>query len=164
MNISSIGFDAEIVAGAKKFKKIPLVSAELAYLFSVFATLVKLKGYGVKVTIDSGEPIEMKALFVIMANGNYYGGGMKAAPIALVDDGVFDFYLVDRVKRRQVPSLLPKFMKGRHDELSVVHGYRGKEMVIDSEKPLPINLDGEVLFSEHVEVSILPNVLQFMVP
>lgn len=164
VNIASIGFDAEIVLGARKYKRLPLVSAELAYLISVFATLIKLRGYKVKATID-GEAISIyDVLFIIMANGNYYGGGMKAAPHALMDDGLFDFYLVDKVKRRQVPFLLPKFMKGRHDELKVVHHYKGKKIIIDSEKPLPMNIDGEVMLSNHVEVEVKANVLHLLIP
>ncbi len=164
VNIASIGFDAEIVLGARKYKKLPLVSGELAYLISVFATLIKLKGYKVKVSIDGEEINIYDILFIIMANGNYYGGGMKAAPHAVMDDGLLDFYLVNKVKRRQVPFLLPKFMKGRHDELKVVRHYKGKKIFIDSDKPLPMNIDGEIMLSNHVEVDVKASVLQLLLP
>jgi len=164
VNISSVGFDAEIVLAAKKYKKLPLVSAELAYLISVFATLIRLKDYKMKIRIDDDEVFETNVLFLTMANGMYYGGGMMAAPDALVDDGLFDFCMVDKIKRREVPFLLPKFMKGDHEKLKVVHTIKGKKMIIDSDKPLPVNIDGELLLSDHVEVEIKEGTLNFMVP
>lgn len=164
INIASVGFDAEIVSEAKRYKKLPLISAELAYIISVFATLIKLKDYKLTVKIDDQEAVDTNVLFITMANGNYYGGGMKAAPYASMDDGLFDFCLVDKIKRREVPFLLPKFMKGDHEHLKPVHTSRGRKMVIDSKKPLPINIDGEVLHSDHVEIVIKEGALNVLVP
>ena len=117
-----------------------------------------------KIRIDDDEVFETNVLFLTMANGMYYGGGMMAAPDALVDDGLFDFCMVDKIKRREVPFLLPKFMKGDHEKLKVVHTIKGKKMIIDSDKPLPVNIDGELLLSDHVEVEIKEGTLNFMVP
>lgn len=164
VNISSVGFDAEIVLGAKKFKRIPFISAEFAYIISVFATLIKLKDYKVKLSIDGEEPRNLSVLFVTMANGNYYGGGMKAAPNAVINDGLFDFCLVDKITRREVPFLLPKFIKGKHEHLKPVHIIQGTKLLITSEQALPINMDGEVALSDHVEVEIIPGAVQFLVP
>ncbi len=164
INISSIGFDAEIVVGAKKYKKIPLINGGLAYLISVFATIMKLKAYSVKVSIDGKETYDKKALFIIMANGKYYGGGMKAAPKAELDDGLFEFCIVDKIPRRRVPILLPKFMKGKHETLKEIKTIRGKKITISSKKPLPLNIDGEVELSDHVEVYIQKEGINLLVP
>lgn len=164
VNISSVGFDAEIVLGAKKFKRLPLISAEFAYIISVFATLIKLKDYKIKLSIDGEKPRDISVLFVTMANGNYYGGGMKAAPNAIINDGLFNFCLVDKITRREVPFLLPKFIKGKHEHLKPVHIIQGKKLIITSDQPLPINMDGEIALSDHVQVEIIPNALKFLVP
>jgi YegS/Rv2252/BmrU family lipid kinase len=164
VNISSVGFDAEIVFNAKKYKRLPLVSAELAYVVSVFATLIRLSGYKMTVQIDRQEPMDVNVLFATMANGNYYGGGMKAAPKAIHDDGLLDFGLVDIVKRRKVPFLLPKYMKGKHDQLKEVHMIRGEKMTIHANKPLPVNIDGEVVHSDDIQVSVIKGGLNVLLP
>ena len=164
INISSVGFDAEIVLGAKKYKQLPFISAELAYIISVFATLIKLKAYKVKVQIDEKESIIKNILFITMANGNYYGGGMNAAPNAIHDDGLFDFCIVDQIKRRQVPFLLPKFMKGKHEGLKVLKSIRGRNMTITSDYPLPLNIDGEVLLSDSITLSIKEKAINLLLP
>lgn len=164
INISSIGFDAEIVLGAKKYKQLPLISAGLAYIISVFGTLIKLKGYHVNITIDDGKSQKLDVLFITMANGNYYGGGMKAAPNAIIDDGLLDFCIVDLVKRRQVPFLLPKFMKGKHEHLKELTTMRGSKVTISSGTPLPVNIDGEVMLSTSITVSLKEKALKFLIP
>jgi len=164
INISSAGFDAEIVLGAKKFKQLPFVSAGLAYIISVFATLINLKGYSVTIQIDEEKPQKTNVLFIIMANGRYYGGGMKAAPNAILDDGLFDFCIVDQIKRREVPFLLPRFMKGKHENLKVLKTIQGHKMTIKSETPLPLNIDGEVLLSDSINITIKKKVLKFLLP
>jgi len=164
VNISSVGFDAEIVEGAKRFKKLPLVSAELAYLISVFYNLIKLRGYGVKVKVDNEEVWDDQALFVTMANGKYYGGGMKVAPTADFSDGVLDFNIMEKVKRRQVFKYLPKYMKGKHEHLDIVTRYRGKTLEIESEESLPINIDGEVVRDAKVKVRVIADGLNVLRP
>lgn len=164
INISSVGFDAEIVLGAQKYKQLPFISAELAYIISVFSTLIHLKNYSLTVQIDEGKPQKTNVLFITMANGNYYGGGMKAAPNALLDDGLFDFCIVDQIKRRQVPFLLPKFMKGKHENLKVLTTIRGQKMTIKSQTPLPLNIDGEVLLSDSINVTIKEKALRVLLP
>lgn len=164
INISSMGFDAEIVLGAKKYKQLPFISAELAYIISVFATLIKLRGYNVTVQIDDHQAKNMDVLFITMANGNYYGGGMNAAPKAIHDDGLFDFCIVDQIKRRQVPFLLPKFMKGKHEGLKVLTALRGRNMTIKSNQAIPLNIDGEVLLSDSISISIKEKAINLLLP
>lgn len=164
INIASVGFDAEIVLGAKKFKRIPFLNAELAYILSVFSTLVHLKDYAFWVSIDEQSEEMVNVLFLTMANGNYYGGGMKAAPKAKLDDGHLDFCFIDQVKRREVPFLLPKFIKGKHEKLKVVHHLKGKTMEIRSKKLLPLNMDGEVVMTKHVQVRIKEKCLNVLLP
>lgn len=164
VNISSVGFDAEIVLNAKKYKQLPLISAQLAYLISVFTTLLQLKEYKVTVSIDDGQETETGILFLTMANGTYYGGGMKAAPNAIIDDGLLDFCLVDKVKRREVPFLLPQFIKGKHEHLKMIHMSRGKTMTITSSKPLPLNLDGEVILSKQIQITLKNRAIRVLIP
>lgn len=164
VNISSVGFDAEIVLHAKKYKNLPLISPQLAYFISVFTTLLQLKEYRITVSIDGGKEKETGILFLTMANGTYYGGGMKAAPNAVIDDGLLDFCLVDKVKRREVPYLLPLFIKGKHEDLKMIHMFRGKTMTITSSKPLPLNLDGEVLLSKQIQIALKNKAIKVLIP
>lgn len=164
INIASIGFDAEIVYNAKKYKRLPMLSAGLAYLISVFTTLVRLKDYPVRISIDNEKPWKKQTLFITMANGKYYGGGMQPAPKAQLDDGLLDFCIIDKIPRWKVPYLLPKFIKGKHEMLKEVKMVRGRKIYIRSHRPLPVNIDGEISWSDKVNVEIRNRAIKVLVP
>lgn len=164
VNIASIGFDAMVVHEAKKYKRIPLVNGELSYLISIFKSLIRLKDYPVSVNLDNKINIKKGILFITMANGCYYGGGMKPAPKALLDDGALDFSIIDRVSRKKVLILLPKFIKGKHETLEEVYVHKGKKLEVISEQALPINIDGEILWIERVYAQIEERALTILVP
>lgn len=164
VNIASMGFDALVVHSAKNYKRIPWVRGEISYLISVFKNLVQLNDYMVSIKIDAQEVIKKKILFLTMANGSYYGGGMKPAPNALIDDGLLDFAIIDKVPRLKALILLPKFIQGKHEVLDEVNVYKGKELIIESEKDLPVNLDGEIIWCDYLKVRILEKALKILIP
>lgn len=163
INISSIGFDAEVAESASKLKTIPLVSGNLAYLLGIFYTLVRYNNNSIVIDID-GVKFEREVLLVAVANGKFYGGGMMAAPEAVVDDGVFDICLIDRMKRSKILHFFPKFIKGCHSTIEGVHFYRGKRVSISSEKPLLLNTDGDVRSVNDAIFEVIPKGIRVVVP
>ncbi|PKM51684.1 MAG: diacylglycerol kinase [Firmicutes bacterium HGW-Firmicutes-7] len=163
-NIASIGFDALVVHEAKKYKRIPMVSGEFSYLISIFINLIRLKDYLVSVSVDNQRIIRKRILFITMANGRYYGGGMQPAPKASLDDGQLDFGIIDKVSRMKALILLPRFIKGKHESLDEVSVYRGTKLKIKSEQALPINIDGEIIWSDNIAVEIEKKALKILVP
>ena len=87
INISSVGIDAEVTSNAKDLKRYPLISGKIAYMLSVFITIFKYKSQDIQLIID-GIEITLKSTLLAMANGKYYGGGMKVAPYADLQDGL----------------------------------------------------------------------------
>ena len=164
INIASIGFDADVVLKSRKFKGFPLVSGPLSYILGVLAALFRLKKYRLKLSIGNSLKVEKDILLSIFANGAYYGGGMKAAPRARMDDGILDFYLVDAVPRSTILKLFQKFKNGEHESLDVVSMYRSVNAVIESDEPFPVNIDGEVSMEDHAVIDILPKFLNVIVP
>lgn len=163
-NIASIGFDAMVVHEAKKFKRIPMISGELSYLISIFKCLIRLKDYPVEFQLDEQGIIEKRILFITMANGCYYGGGMQPAPKALIDDGQLDFGVIDKVSRKKALVLLPKFIKGKHESLDEVFVYIGKKLVVKSKQDLPVNIDGEIIWSDNISAQIKEKALKILLP
>lgn len=163
INISSIGFDAEVANKVYKIKKIPLISGSLAYILGIIIMLIKYNNNYIKVDID-GKLIETKSLLVAVANGRYYGGGMKPAPDAEIDDGLLDVCLIKEVKRGRILRFLPLFKKGLHETLPEVSIYNGKQIIIECEKELAINADGEVGITKRALFEIIPNAIKVIVP
>lgn len=160
MNVAGCGFDTEVVRCTEKFKS--AFKGQLAYLLGLLNALIGYRCVRAKIDID-GKIIEQKVFLVAVANGQTYGGGMNVAPQADVADGLLDITVVDAVSGFTVLRILPKFIKGKHDEIKQIHSYRGKQVRIECEKELPINMDGELIGHVPMSFEILPAALNMFV-
>ena len=166
-NVCGIGFDAEIAALANKMKTDhPHWKTLSAYVY-VFAAIKKLlpplPSFQARITIDS-QVIEGQMLFLAIANGRVEGGKFNIAPDAEIDDGLLDICLVGKMGRIRCLHLLPKAMKGTHRDVREVSFFRGKEILVESDKPVTAQVAGEILVAQKTyHVKILPKKLKLIV-
>jgi diacylglycerol kinase family enzyme len=99
---------------------------------------------------------------VAAATGRYFGGGMKIAPGAIVDDGEFDvvclgdFHLHDFIFRGH------RLYGGTHYSLKKVCHCRGKNVRIESGADVLLDVDGETPGRLPVEITVLPRSLRVL--
>lgn len=163
INIASIGFDAEVLYNARKLKKVPFIKGGLAYILAVVLTIFKGKSNFLNIKIDNKIYTE-KTLLIAVANGKYYGGGMKITPEALIDDGIFDICLVKAMNRFKILRVFPELIKGTHERLKEVSFYKGKEVTICSEKYISLNVDGEVFRVKEANFKIINKGIKIIYP
>ena len=167
INIISCGYDAAVCDHMANFKKLPLVGGSAAYNMSVVWCLIAYMKNRYKLYAD-GVQVDDKNhdyLFAIAANGRYYGGGFKAAPTASFDDGLMDFIRIPTVSRLQFAKLVGIFRRGEHlEKLPFCRLVRCKTMKVASEKPVNVNIDGEIVKMSDPEIRILPAKLNFIIP
>jgi len=153
INISSAGFDAEAVLATEQAKKY-FLSGSLAYLAGLISTILSGKPNRVKISIGDKE-IEESILLIAVANGKYYGGGMMAAPDAVLDDEMFDVCIIRAMSRIRMLSIFPQFMKGKHKKFKEVSFHRSDKVSIESLTPIAVNVDGEVFRDTKVTFEII---------
>ncbi len=169
LNIISAGFDAAVAKGQQNFKKLPLVNGSTAYNISLVKCLFSSLKNFFTVLVD-GKPFGKEKngpyLFTIAANGKYYGGGFKAAPFSDIRDGLLDLIRIDTVSRLRFINLVGKFRAGKyiHENEDIVSFTRCKEMQILSEKPIDLNLDGEIIPMNNPKVCIRPKAINLIMP
>lgn len=163
INISSIGFDAQVVFNAKKFKRIPLIPGRLAYLFSILYTVFQKRVYNITMDID-GKRQNRTILLAAVANGRYYGGGMLPAPEAQLNDGLLDVCLVEQVSRVKILSFFPKYINGTHGEMREVSFHRGRKITVESDKNICLNIDGEIFIEKIIEFEIIKDGIRIIFP
>lgn len=165
INQCSMGLDAEICAKQPSFKKLPLVSGEMAYNLSMlYCFLGKLKSE-FKITIDDNETLEGKFLFCYIGNSRWYGGGWKAAPKAMPNDGLLDIVMVrlDRSRLKLLP-LISKYKAGEHLDWDITEYRRAKKITVESKKIAAVNVDGECDFVNKREFEIIEKGVTYVVP
>lgn len=164
LNIASIGFDAEVVLHMRRIKRIPLISGSMAYILGVITALIRLKHYIVRLSIDDGPQRSADLLLCAFANGRFYGGGMLPVPNADLQDGLLDICEVQALKRLKILRFFPAFKKGQHTDMEEVRLAKFRSLTLESDKPIPVNSDGEVIEEARVSIKILPGHIRILVP
>jgi len=164
INIGSVGLDSRVGAEVHRFKRWPLVNHKMAYNLSVLYNVAKGVGANYHVSID-GQLCNDSFTLLNACNGRYYGGGFYAMPDAVPNDGLLDFLIVKRVSRFGVAKVIGKYAKGRYHELGDIVTYiRGKKLEVVADKPMPINLDGEIVRARVATFAVAEEKIKFVMP
>lgn len=167
-NLCSAGLDSDVCKNMIHYKRLPFVSGSGAYILSLIAAFFSPMGKQAHFVLDDGRTFDENVLMMVMSNGGFYGGGWKGAPKFNVEDGLMDLCIVRKISRLRMIKIIGKYQKGLHvDDPSMqdcVIYTRCRSLTIDFDKPTTLNADGEVTESTHVEASIVPLALPFIMP
>lgn len=165
INSCSLGMDAMVAANMSKFKNWPFVSGKMSYVLALIYTLFSKMGVNLKVNIDNGSKvIERKSLFAVIANAPFYGGGFNPTPAAIPFDGKLDFSVVSVVSRMKILSLLKKYRAGTHTTEPICEIGVCNEAVIEADREVPLNMDGEIFFTNRVDFKIVKKAIKLVLP
>jgi YegS/Rv2252/BmrU family lipid kinase len=101
---------------------------------------------------------------VIVANGRFLGGGMKLAPGAQPDDGLFDVVLVGDLGKIDFATTSPRLYRGGHVGHPRVEIVQSSWVTIDAAEPMLLELDGEQEGTTPVRFEIVPQALRIRAP
>ena len=163
-----IGFDAaiceETLRSPMKNTLNQLGLGKLVYLGIGLKQLFAAKTAPGKITLDHGEPIAINnMLFTSCMLHRFEGGGFMFAPDADAHDGVLDLCAVGDISKFFILCALPAALRGKHYRFQGITPYRGKDIVIEADKPFWVHTDGEVSRKEsRITVSCEKNALSML--
>jgi YegS/Rv2252/BmrU family lipid kinase len=160
-NVASAGISGAIAQRANESSK--ALGGKLSYYWSTLAVFFGWQTGHMRVTVD-GESREGRMIDAMVCNGRFLGGGMMMCPEAEPDDGAFDVLLIGDVTKRDLAFVLPKTYKGKHLPHPRLEVLRGSVVTVDSDGPLPIELDGEQPGTTPVRLEVRPRALRLRVP
>lgn len=169
INVTNFGFDTTVAITINKEREKTGHGNKNAYTKGVVTALIKSMKNTCKVVAD-GEVLNRggKLLLCTLANGQYVGGSFKCAPKAKTDDGLIDVCLIKPISRLRFVGLLGPYTNGEHldnPKFSDIITYRqAKKIEVFAPKGFAYSLDGEIIYSEHFTVEIVPGALNFAVP
>jgi YegS/Rv2252/BmrU family lipid kinase len=165
INQCSMGFDAEINAKQASLKKLPFIKGESAYVAAMLYCFFKKLNNIFTITIDDGEPFTQNTLFCVAGNSRWYGGGFKAAPLAIPDDDLLDFIIVKKnMNRFKLLGLVNQYKAGQHLSWDFTNFVRGKKMCIHCDEIAAINCDGEKRSGHDATFEIVEKGIKFVIP
>lgn len=110
-------------------------------------------------SLRSDQPTVLAAF----ANAPFYGDGMKIAPDAQLDDGIFDVCLIRGMDRFKLFCLFPTVYFGRHLGVKEVEYFHASRAVIETEHPVDVYADGEFVCKTPVEFRVQRAALRMIV-
>jgi diacylglycerol kinase family enzyme len=163
VGIASAGFDSDANRIANEA---PSWLGGLVYAYGALRALASWRPATFVVELDPpGERHTITGYSVGAANSKAYGGGMYAAPGALLDDGLLEVLTMAHVSRwRFLSSVLPKVFKGTHVELDAVRVFRAAEVEISADRPFTLYADGDPIGELPVRVRSLRGAVNIIVP
>ncbi len=164
LNGCSVGMDAVVASRMSSFKRWPLVSGSFAYTLAIARTFLGKLGITADISVDGGDFERKNCLFAVIANAPYYGGGYKGAPDAVPYDNKLNFTLVDKISKFKILKFLGLYKKGEHKKLDCCILKNCTCMEFKSEKPIPVNLDGEIVETTNMKFELVKNAVKFVVP
>ena len=157
-NIAEAGLGVKVV---RRAARLPRWLGPTVYFFAFWLCLPGHKP--VQATIDLVDrtyegPIDN----LIVANCQFFGGGMQIAPKAAPTDGLLDIQ-IDHVGKKEAIALLPRTYRGRHLPHPRIDESKRVRVSISTEVPLPIEADGELLGHTPATFEVIRDVIKLKV-
>jgi diacylglycerol kinase (ATP) len=166
--VAGCGLDAEVTRRANQLPR--WMRGHGGYAMSLPAALAKFIPFPLKLSLpteaNDGFALERDEPTVLLACANtpVYGGGMKIAPRARLDDGQLDICHITDVDKLKLFCLFPTVYFGQHLSLKEVDYFHAKKLRLETQNPVDIYADGEYVCQTPVEIGVEPAALTVIVP
>jgi diacylglycerol kinase (ATP) len=161
LNGMGLGFDAQVAAEnyiePGEIKK----GGKYKYIYHIIKTLLLYKEK--RMIILSAETNHETDCFInTISIGRRFAGGFFLTPKAIANDGLLDVCMIEKLSLFERIMILPKVPKGTHLQNKKVNYYQTSKIEIEFSHEVPFHLDGELHFSKHFNISILPGAINII--
>jgi len=158
LNIIGVGLIADILR---------LTNERLKFMgaagYSVAVLVRLIRGMSNRITIEAdGLKREVSDSALVVSNSKFTGGKMKIAPPAATSDGLADIILFNGVNRREIVSIFSGVFSGKHLAHPKVEAVQAAAISVESEPPLRLMADGELIGWTPLRLKVLPAELDFL--
>jgi len=162
LNMSSFGLsggvDEKVNASSKA------LGGTTSFLIGLGKALIAYRPAKVSIRVDDEDFYRGELVTCAVANGQYFGGGMRFAPSAELDDGALDVVVQVSAGLREYVNIRDLYT-GRLEAWPTVRNRRGRriEAVPEQDEPVLLDVDGEQLGRLPATITIVPGALRLKV-
>ncbi|MFQ5458768.1 MAG: diacylglycerol/lipid kinase family protein, partial [Myxococcota bacterium] len=160
LNIAGFGIGGEVDARVNRTTK--MFGGFASFLWATLVTLFTYRNRPVHLRVDDVLDEECVIQHVTVANGQYFGGGMWAAPEAALDDGLFDIIISGDITKREMILHGGDIYKGEHLAHPKNRFLRGRRVTASAAEATLIDMDGEQPGRLPVTLEIVPAAVRFL--
>jgi diacylglycerol kinase (ATP) len=159
-----LGIDAGALRYANEnFVKWP---GRLRYVASGIAALRGFRGVEVQAEFPESDLPKIAKLVLLAAvlNTPAFGGGLRLAPEAKLDDGLLEVVMIEMLRKREVLALIPRLLLTGELRTKRVIRMRAAKIKLTAKKETDFQGDGELLGKTPVEIEVLHRALRVLAP
>ena len=153
-NIAEAGLGGDTVARADR---LPRWFGRSRYFWGFWLAVSRFRAAEVRVTADARD-WSGRANNVVVANCQFFGGGMKISPRSMPSDGRLDVQVSTGPKSDSFTTL-PKVYRGEHVPSPNIKEFLAARIAVDADRPLRLEADGEVLGTTPATFEVIPEAL-----
>jgi len=139
------------------------LGGKVSFMLGSLKALTKYDDRLVRFSVDGGAPEQVKVTTLAVANGQFFGGGMKVAPDADVSDGLFDVTIWSGYRLSDFVFKSAGVYSGAHVKWKGTRTLRCKELVASSDEEVLIDCDGEQPGRLPCKMTILPSAIRLKI-
>jgi diacylglycerol kinase (ATP) len=172
--VAGVGLDGEVAARANRLPR--WLRGHGGYVLSLAATIFTFAPLPMKILTGAESSFEGSSagnagsatwatrsdrptILAAFANTPLYGGGMKIAPRAKMDDGLLDVCVIGAIDRFRLLRLFPTVYSGNHLNVPEVEYFQASRVRVEAQDPLDVYADGEYICRTPIELGVQPAAL-----
>jgi diacylglycerol kinase (ATP) len=161
--MAGIGFDAQVVHSV--IHPLKDVIGGAAYVLKGLELLTHFEAAQITLTMPEQTYIG-NAFLVIVANASTYAYQVKVVPDAIYDDGLIDICIFEKPISDKIGFArhLADIFLNMHLYKDYVKFFRTTSARLESEREIPVQLDGDPFSTTPIDISIKPGALPVFVP
>lgn len=172
LNVSSFGLSASINERVKEkdaLKWLPgeVLRGKAKFAISTLQEVLDFEFTTVRVRIDDSDEKLLNTINFCVANSRFFGGGMKIAPDAKIDDGFFDVINIGDIRTAKIIFNAYRLYSGSHlslEEVKYKNARRVEAHPAEKNQTILIETDGEIPGRLPAVYEIVPRALKVRVP
>ncbi len=161
VNTASFGMSGAVASRANRSGK--MLGGTLTYATATMRTVMSFEAPEISLQVDDQAPRRMKIIIVCVANGPSFGGGMRIAPDAKLNDGLFDVVIAGDMHAMELLLKSYRLYSGTHlsmEKMAMMHGKTIRALPIRETDSILLEVDGETPGRLPATMELLPQVLR----
>ncbi len=124
--VLAAGFDAVV---NERANKMTWPRGQMRYNLATLAELRTFTPLHYEMDLD-GEQLQLEAMLVAVANGPSFGGGLRIAEGAILDDGLLDVVVIGPMSKPELIRTYPRLFRGTHVDHPMFSRHRVKRVTV----------------------------------
>lgn len=151
LNVTDLGLGGCVAYDMMRSKR--RLGAFLTYQWLIVKNLVRFKKRSIHFNLD-GKNYDARAMNFVVANAKYFGSGLGISPDSQLADGLLEVIVIGDLNIFEYLYFVPQVRKCKKLSYRKIQYYSAKKISVETEVPMPIDMDGEFVGFSPLVISI----------